>query len=550
MSETSQDLSLLPKKRKRVLSEQEQLELQAKIEQKRAKKGKEKKPNPSDKYSLSSLPYPPYHMITPHIIRCNHPHIPTISLRAPKPFFTTLVTWCKRRWIGKTIGDAFSQEFPIRKEQNLKGIDKQRILVNDKPCSRDYLLADGDKITHVVHVHEPLVLDLLSPIIYEQPSFFVVDKAPTYPCHPSGRFHFNSMLHIMNNWRSSLPPSSEDTLHIINRLDSCVGGCVVIGRKVEFAQQARVWMNHQLMHKCYIGCAWGDVSSHPSLINGTMEINERIAWVAPGVRQTAPKDDAKQEGKESKTIIHILTVADIPVNGQQRKVSLLLIRPESGRTHQIRVHLGSVGHPLVNDTLYGPEEDCVRLFPTIIQHDGPSEHSNEAEQAEATPQSEDPDFGMAVFDAVWMQRKREKEKNKAQMSHDTSPSSSQDAPNTTETESGDGMERETIEERLSLPQIEVENGEFEMDLEFCLECQQYKSKKTYEVNDHTICLHSLFYAVTPPTTPLPPKVASSTPPIFSCFSPLPSWVKLFFPTFDLITQAKTILKAEIGIDFT
>ena len=65
------------------------------------------------------LPYPRFFEITPTVLHIPHPTLPQYSLRGIVPFFTTLVTYCKQRWIGKSIGDTFVTEFPVRAKQNV-----------------------------------------------------------------------------------------------------------------------------------------------------------------------------------------------------------------------------------------------------------------------------------------------------------------------------------------------------------------------------------------------------------------------------------------------
>lgn len=87
--------------------------------EKRMKKPKINYLSFNNKYTDLNMEYPPIFQVKPIIFTVPHPTLPGKSLRGIVPFYTTLVTYCKRRWIGRSLGEAFTKEFPVRGKQNV-----------------------------------------------------------------------------------------------------------------------------------------------------------------------------------------------------------------------------------------------------------------------------------------------------------------------------------------------------------------------------------------------------------------------------------------------
>ncbi|KAA6398132.1 MAG: putative pseudouridine synthase [Streblomastix strix] len=187
-----------------------------------------------------------------------HPSQAGVRLRGVEPYFYDLKTFCKQRWFGRTIEDVLRSEFPLRVEQNLLGVDRNRIQVNYKPVTRDYIFKNGDLVLHTIHQHEPLVIDEEPAILFDSNDFFVVNKASSYPCHPCGRYNHNSMIQMLREGSRTQQQLNKQTFHLINRLDSAVSGCVLVGKNQHFAQAMRQRMNERSVQKSYVARVWGD----------------------------------------------------------------------------------------------------------------------------------------------------------------------------------------------------------------------------------------------------------------------------------------------------
>jgi len=98
-------------------------------------------------------------------------------------------------------------------------IEEGFIKVNDKPSSVDYIVKNNDFITHVVHRHELPVTGQKIQVIHEDSNWVVVDKPPSIPVHPCGRYRHNTVIFIL---AKELGYRQLNTVHRLDRLTSGV----------------------------------------------------------------------------------------------------------------------------------------------------------------------------------------------------------------------------------------------------------------------------------------------------------------------------------------
>jgi 23S rRNA-/tRNA-specific pseudouridylate synthase len=121
------------------------------------------------------------------------------GLRKVYPYDFTWTTNCKERWTNRTLYDIYSKEF-TRAIRNLSldhMISSGRIRVNDEIKDKNYLLKNGDKITHKHHRHEIPVTARKIKIIHEDDDFLVINKPSSIPIHPCGKYRYNSLINIL-----------------------------------------------------------------------------------------------------------------------------------------------------------------------------------------------------------------------------------------------------------------------------------------------------------------------------------------------------------------
>jgi 23S rRNA pseudouridine1911/1915/1917 synthase len=219
-------------------------------------------------------------------------------------------------------------------------IEKHLIFLNQKPTKPSARVRPGDTVSGFLPEPEPLSLQaepLPLTILYEDPSFIVVDKPPRMVVHPaygnpSGTlvnallFHCKDLAGINGILRPG----------IVHRLDKDTSGAIVVAKDDEAFHQLIKQFKNRSVEKVYF-----------AIVYGTFRQKEGLIDSAIGRHPNERKRMSIRTKKGRSAITHWKKVEEF--NG----CTLLEIFPQTGRTHQIRVHLSSIGHPILGDPLYG-----------------------------------------------------------------------------------------------------------------------------------------------------------------------------------------------------
>jgi len=251
------------------------------------------------------------------------------GLRKVYPYYFTFTTFTKGRWVGESILEVFAREFRAHpRQQYERCINAGTLTVNYEKVDTDYKLKHNDLLANIVHRHEIPVSAQKIQIIYQDTDLVVVNKPPSIPVHPCGRYRHNTMVFILakdHGFRN---------LRTIHRLDRLTSGLLMFGRSPAKAKEMETQIRNRLVKKEYVCRVQGEF---PQGILNCREPIEVISYKI-GVCKVS------REGKDSWTEFE-----RVSYNGES---SVVLARPHTGRMHQIRVHLQYLGHPIVNDPLY------------------------------------------------------------------------------------------------------------------------------------------------------------------------------------------------------
>lgn len=238
--------------------------------------------------------------------------------------FYTYKTNVKERWKNRSIIDILVLEFRTRnKEYFLEAIECGVITVNDKIIKPNYKLKLTDYIKHTVHMHEPEVEEI--KIIKKEDEYIVVYKPAGVPCHPTGGYMKYSVTKKL---------CGDDKVACVNRLDMPVSGVLIITYK----NLSNSMMKINETEKVYVAKVEGYFPDE-------IDCKKKIYC------EEARRRFVDERGKECRTLFKRIKYE----NGY----SLVECRPITGRTHQIRIHLQSLGFPILNDIIYGKDTEIV-----------------------------------------------------------------------------------------------------------------------------------------------------------------------------------------------
>uniref|UniRef100_A0A672IF15 Pseudouridylate synthase RPUSD2 n=1 Tax=Salarias fasciatus TaxID=181472 RepID=A0A672IF15_SALFA len=253
------------------------------------------------------------------------------GLRKVHPYYFDFKTYCKGRWVGKSLLEVFESEFRAESiEYYRKAAGEGRIRLNEAPVEDlSVVLRNNDHLRNTVHRHEPPVVGRPLEVLVDDGEVLVVDKPASIPVHPCGRFRHNTVIFILGKERGI------SELHTVHRLDRLTSGVLLFARTLETSKKLDQMVRDRLLEKEYVCRVEGEFPE------GELVCEEPILVVSfkIGLCRVDPK------GKESRTVFQRLSF-----NGRTSVVRCL---PLTGRTHQIRVHLQYLGFPILNDPIYG-----------------------------------------------------------------------------------------------------------------------------------------------------------------------------------------------------
>jgi 23S rRNA pseudouridine1911/1915/1917 synthase len=225
-------------------------------------------------------------------------------------------------------------------------IDAGKVAVNGRQIGKGELVAEGDDV-RVAQV-PPAGLQpnpkIKIDVLFEDESVIVVNKPGLIPCHPLGEEEQNT---VMNAMAAAYPESSkagDKPLEggLIHRLDNGTSGALIIARDYAAFMAMRSSIRRGEFSRRYLALCVGQ-------LDGPIEIATPIAHHPKNRRKmiTMPASAAAstQAARPAATVVEALR--------QYSGLTLVEARPRTGRRHQVRVHLASVGHPLAGDALYG-----------------------------------------------------------------------------------------------------------------------------------------------------------------------------------------------------
>jgi 23S rRNA pseudouridine1911/1915/1917 synthase len=249
------------------------------------------------------------------------------------------------RWLASQLPDRSRSEIQ-------RWISEGRISVQGKLEKASHKLAAGDAIVVRVPAAKPYEVEaepIPLEIIYEDDDLLVIDKPAGMVVHPSpGHWHGTLVHAVLYHCPDLEGVGGAHRPGIVHRLDKDTSGLILVAKNDRAHRDLQAQFKGREVQKVYLALVYGRILPP----NG-----EIVAAVGRDIRDR--KRMAIMEGGRA-------AVTRYEALGYYRKHTLLACRPLTGRTHQIRVHLAHIGHPIVGDGVYGgkrrPPAPCPRQF--------------------------------------------------------------------------------------------------------------------------------------------------------------------------------------------
>jgi 23S rRNA pseudouridine1911/1915/1917 synthase len=225
----------------------------------------------------------------------------------------------------------------LSRSQFQRAIKASAVSVNGQPARASYMVQPGDRV--VVDLPKPPPRQVQPPtldIIYEDANIVVVDKPAGLAVHP-GSGHINEAT-VADYARTVTTDPDPERPGIVHRLDRDTSGLLVLAKSAEAKLQLQTQWRTRTVEKRYLLLAVGRVRPAKAVIKLPLDRDP-----------ARPLQRAVVTGGKPATTRYD-TLLELP------GYSYLEAQPETGRTHQLRVHMAAIGHAIAGDTLYGPPE--------------------------------------------------------------------------------------------------------------------------------------------------------------------------------------------------
>ncbi|WP_304158024.1 RluA family pseudouridine synthase [Mesonia mobilis] len=221
------------------------------------------------------------------------------------------------------------------------------VFVNGNTVKQNYRVKAGDEVK-VLFEHPPYEY-LLTPedipldVVYEDDELLVVNKPAGMVVHPGHGNYSGTLINALVYHFENLPNNSSERPGLVHRIDKDTSGLLVVAK----TENAMTHLTQQFFHKTsereYVALVWGNLEDDEGTIEGNIGRNPKNR-----LQNIVFEGDEAENGKPAVTHYKVLE--------RFGYVTLVSCKLETGRTHQIRVHMKYIGHTLFNDERYGGEK--------------------------------------------------------------------------------------------------------------------------------------------------------------------------------------------------
>lgn len=245
--------------------------------------------------------------------------------------------------IGTRLDTTILEHMPLLSRAFIKKLcDEGKVSVNSEPAKAGYKLRANDVVTVDYDMQETeQIPDIDLPILYEDDDCLVINKPLGLLTHSKGAF--NPEATVATFLRSRLKDMEGSRAGIVHRLDRATSGVIICAKSSKALGLLQKQFSTRKAKKTYVAITEGHLSPEHAVIDMPIERNPR----KPQTFRVGPN------GKDA--------ITEYEVEQSTKHYDLVTLAPQTGRTHQLRVHLSNQGHPILGDELYGGKT-ATRMF--------------------------------------------------------------------------------------------------------------------------------------------------------------------------------------------